>query len=229
MSSFLDILGGMFVAGILMIIAFTASDTATTEFFNYNSDAIVQQNLSRLSEVIQHDLRKMGFHIPESQQNTILQVATSTHLKFLAHLNSDTDCRIAGVTGIDRVPDTVEYAISPKETVSFGDTSITTYRVNRTIKIPPSFSETMLIGVIGNGNVFRYLDQMGDPVGYLPGTKMVEVTLTAFNPRIVLSPDYIFNQVNNIDDPVFRKRELRRLLRPSFWRQTRLISKNLKR
>ena len=231
MGTYLDILGGFFVMGFLLLIAFRASDTATTEFFNYNSDAIVQQNIAQLSGVIQYDLRKMGYGIPESQQSTILQIAQPSHLKFLAHLNGDTECRIPlpGNTVIDDVPDTIEYVVQPLETINYGDTSITTYRVTRKIKISTGYSENMMVGVIGNSNVFNYLDQIGNPVPMVEATKMIEVTLTAFNPRVVLSPDYISEQISGISDPQFRRRELRRLLRASFWKQTRLISKNLRR
>ena len=84
------------------------------------------------------------------------------------------------------------------------------------------------MGTIGNSDVFRYLDQLGDPVPIIQATRMVEVTLTAYNPRIILSPD-MFSGGNSAEDVEFRKQELRRLLRASFWRQTRLVSKNLKR
>jgi hypothetical protein len=87
----------------------------------------------------------------------------------------------------------------------------------------------MTIGVIGNRNLFRYLDQIGDEVAFIPATRMVEVTLTAFNPRIFISRDWIDSKIHNISDEEFRKRELRRLLRASYWRQTRLISRNLRR
>ncbi len=231
MATLLDILGGLFISGFLLLIALTASDTATTEFFNYNSDAIIQQNLSDLSDVIQYDLRKMGFGIPEVNQNTILQIAQPNHIKYLSQLNMDSDCRVpvAGVSTLDNIPDTIEYNIDSLESVDYGDTSITTYTIRRTIKITPSTSHTMQIGVIGNNNVFRYLNQIGDPAAIISATKMVEVTLTAFNPRITLSSDFVMSQLSNGDDPEFRKRELRRLLRASYWRQTRLISKNLRR
>ncbi len=58
---------------------------------------------------------------------------------------------------------------------------------------------------------------------------MVEVTLTAYDPRVVLSKDWVDSRLNEIGNEDFRKQELRRLLRASYWRQTRLISKNLKR
>ncbi len=231
MAVIIDIIGGIFIGGFLLIIALTATDTATTEMFNYNSDAIIQQNLANTSDVIQYDLRKMGFGIPEAKHGEILQVATPGHVKFLAHLNSDVDCRvhIPGVTAIDNVVDTIEYRVVPFDSMDYGDTTIVMYRLVRTLKISPSYTKSMGIGAIGNRNVFRYLDQIGQPVSLIMATRMIEVTLTAFNPRVFLSRDWVDSKINEKSNVEFRERELRRLLRASYWRQTRLISRNLRR
>lgn len=227
----IDIIGGIFIGGFLLLIALSATDTATTEFFNYNSDAIMQQNLATTSEIIQYDLRKMGFGIPEAAQGTILQVATGSHLKFLAHLNSDPDATvdIAAITTFDNIVDTIDYIALPFDSMDYYDTTVTTYQIRRTLRISPNYSHTMTIGVIGNQQVFRYLDQIGNEVAYTPATRMVEVTLTAFDPRIFISRDWIDSKLNDISNKEFRIRELRRLLRASYWRQTRLISRNLRR
>jgi hypothetical protein len=231
MATLIDIIGGIFIGGFLLLIALSATDTATTEFFNYNSDAIMQQNLARTSEIIQYDLRKMGFGIPEAFQSTILNVATSNRLKFLAHLNSDPDAtvNIAAVTTFDNIVDTIEYVALPFDSVTYYDTTVTTYQIQRTLKISPNYSHTMTVGVIGNQQVFRYLDQIGNETAFIPATRMVEVTLTAFNPRIFLSRDWVDSKLTDPTNVAVREKELRRLLRASYWRQTRLISRNLRR
>ena len=230
MAMVLDLIGGLFVGGFLLIIALSATDTATTEFYNYNSDAIVQQNLARMSDVIQYDLRKMGFGIPESQKATILNISQPNRLKFLAHLNSDPDCMM-DITGlsIDNIVDSVEYQVIPFDSIDYYDTVIVTYQVRRRVYISPNYTSDMSIGIIGNPEAFRYLDQVGHPVAFMSETRMVEVTLTAYDPRVVLSKDWVDSRMNEIGNEDFRKQELRRLLRASYWRQTRLISKNLKR
>ena len=215
MATLIDIIGGIFIGGFLLLIALTATDTATTEFFNYNSDAIMQQNLAKTSEIIQYDLRKMGYGIPEGDQNTILNVATGNRLKFLTHLNSDPEARvdIAAVATIDNIVDTIEYVALPFDSVDYYDTTVT----------------TMTVGVIGNQRVFRYLNYLGDETAYIPATRMVEVTLTAFDPRVFLSRDWVDSKLTDPSNAELRKKELRRLLRASYWRQTRLISRNLSR
>ena len=230
MALVLDLIGGLFVGGFLLIIALSATDTATTEFYNYNSDAIVQQNLARMSDVIQYDLRKMGFGIPEAQKATILNISQPNRLKFLTHLNSDPDC-IVNISGlsIDTIVDSVEYQVVPFDSIDYYDTVIVTYQVRRRLFISPNYTSDMSIGIIGNPEAFRYLDQVGNPVAFISETRMVEVTLTAYDPRVVLSTAWIVSRLNVIGNEDFRIRELRRLLRASYWRQTRLISKNLKR
>jgi hypothetical protein len=231
MATLIDIIGGIFIGGFLLLIALTATDTATTEFFNYNSDAIMQQNLAKTSEIIQYDLRKMGYGIPEGDQNTILNVATGNRLKFLTHLNSDPEARvdIAAVATIDNIVDTIEYVALPFDSVDYYDTTVTTYRIQRTLKISPNYRHTMTVGVIGNQRVFRYLNYLGDETAYIPATRMVEVTLTAFDPRVFLSRDWVDSKLTDPSNAELRKKELRRLLRASYWRQTRLISRNLSR
>ncbi len=231
MSALLDIAGSAVLGGLLLLIAITAADTATQEFVNYQSDAIVQQNLTQMSRILEYDLRKMGFGVPEAQVNNILQIGRPNRLRFIAQLNLNPDsyAPIPGVTGFDDIPDTIEYTITRADTTNFLDTVIVMYDINRRTASSAGVSETIIIGRIGNNNVFRYLDQIGRPTAVLMAARMVEVTLTAFNPRVMLSPEMVRSDLRNIRDRQFRKRELRRLLRASYWRQTRLVSKNLRR
>lgn len=210
----IDIIGGFFVGTILLLIAMTAMDNGVRQFVNHNADAIVQNELATTSEIIQNDLRKVGFGIPEAQQATIIQTAQPTHFEYLSNLNPTTDL----------VPDTIEYSISAFDTVSFIDTSIVLYAIYRRVHIVGAASKTGQVGTIANNQVFRYLDQVGRPVTYIPATKMVEVTMVALNPNI-----YVSDEVLQASGPQERMIELRKLLRESYWRQTRVISKNLRR
>jgi hypothetical protein len=230
MTTFLDYITAMIVGGAILLITITVTDSGTRDFFNYNADAISQINLANMSGIIEYDLRKMGYGVPEGEQ--VIFTAQPNRLKFIAHLNREFDYFGHIIPHKDNVPDTIEYIIAPAEVINYGDTSITMYKVTRRLRITDEGERITDIGRIGNGRVFRYLDQIGNPVD--PGTelvasKMVEVTLTAFNPRVVLSPELVKRDMSNIQDVEYRKKELRRLLRTSFWRQTRLVSKNLRR
>lgn len=226
MSTMIDIIGGIMIGTILLLVSMTAMDNALQQFVNHNADAIVQNELAGLSGIIQNDLRKMGYGIPESMQTQIIQVADSTRLVFISNLNLDRDyfASIHGDIHRDQVPDTIELKILPFDTISFIDTSIVLYSVNRRLSVSQEAVVSGQIGTIANNNVFRYLDQVGREVDFIPATVMVEVTLIALNPNI-----YISNEVIAADNPVDRMKALRKLLRESYWRQTRVISKNLKR
>lgn len=226
MSTMIDIIGGIMIGSILLLVSMTAMDNALQQFVNHNADAIVQNELASLSDIIQDDLRKMGYAIPEAQQTQILQVADTNRVVFISNLNQDKDyfSSVHGNLHTDQIPDTVEFSVAPLDTIVFMDTSIVLYSINRRVKVSQETEVSGSIGTISNTSVFRYLNQIGQEVAYIPATVMVEVTLIAVNPNI-----YISDEVIEADDPVERMRELRKLLRESYWRQTRVISKNLRR
>ncbi len=219
MSTMLDIASGLIIGGMILMLTITVTERGTREFFNYNADAIVQSNLAQMAYITEWDLRKMGYGVEEALQTTILQTAEPNHLKFLAHLNM----------GTDQIADTIDYSIAQDEVIDYGDTSLTMYKVLRKVTIAGESPDVSMIGKIGNNDVFRYLDQIGNPAPIKQATKMVEVTLVAFNPRVVLSPEFVTAHLDTIRGARQRREELTRLLRPSFWRQTRLVSKNLRR
>jgi len=219
MAVLIDIIGAAMIGGLILLLVITVTDSGIRQFFNYNADAIVQTQLAHMAYITEYDLRKMGFGINEVQQGSILQIANANRIKFLAQLNSQTD----------DIPDTIEYRVTFAETIDFGDTALTLYNLNRKMIIASQAPQSINIGRIGNNNVFKYLDQIGNPAPIMQATKMVEVTLVTFNPQIILSPEFVSSRLDSIDGPDLRKQELRRLLRPSFWRQTRLVSKNLRR
>ena len=226
MSTMIDIIGGIMIGSILLLVSMTAMDNALQQFVNHNADAIVQNELASLSDIIQDDLRKMGYAIPEAHQTQILKVADSNHVVFISNLNQDRDYFevVHGNLHTDQIPDTVEFRVLPFDTIVFMDTSIVLYSINRRVKVSQESEVSGSIGTISNTSVFRYLNQVGQEVSYIPATVMVEVTLIAVNPNI-----YISDEVIEANDPVERMRELRKLLRESYWRQTRVISKNLRR
>lgn len=207
-------MGGMIIGSILLLIAMTAMDNAVCQFVNHNIDAIVQNELVETTGIMQYDLRKMGYGIPENQQANIIQIAQPTRVKFLANLN----------TSVDAIPDTIEYYIAPFDTITFIDTSFVLYGINRTVKVSGASAQSGQIGSIANNAVFRFLDQIGDSAEVNQSIKMVEVTIVAMNPNI-----YVSEEVLKAAGPEERMSELRKLVRQSYWRQTRVVSKNLRR
>jgi hypothetical protein len=212
MQSMIDILGAMMIGSILLLMAMSSLDAGLQRFVNHNADAIVQNELAGLSEIIQEDLRKMGYGIPEAESGDIIQIAQANRLKFLSRVNSDA------------VADTIEYLISALDTITFIDTSIVLYGITRTVTIASGSTNSGHVGTISIPTIFRYLNQVGVEVVLITATRMVEVTLVSLNPNIYLS-----DEVFIASSPAERMVELRKLLRESYWRQTRVISKNLRR
>lgn len=90
----LDILGSIVIFGILMLTLFRISESATENTYKGSGDLVTQQNLSSIIQVLEYDLRKIGYcadwlKIP-APNLSILHV-DSTELKFLTDLDEDGD------------------------------------------------------------------------------------------------------------------------------------------
>ena len=90
----LDILGSIVIFGILMLTLFRISESATANSYKGSGDLVTQQNLSSIIQVLEYDLRKIGYcadwlKIP-APNLSILHV-DSTELKFLTDLDEDGD------------------------------------------------------------------------------------------------------------------------------------------
>ncbi len=231
MSTVLDVIGGVVIGGMLMLIALTTSDIGMRNMFNENADGIVQSNMNRMTRIIEFDLRKMGFAVPEAQLDNTVQIALPGHLKFLAQLNLDADTyyKIPGLSIFDTQVDTIDYFVSPGPSVTLGDTSFSLYNVQRTVKIAGGPTRVTVLGNISNSDVFTYFNQVGQPAFTNSEIRLVDIKLASLNPNVVLSPDILQEEINDIQNSSFKKKEIQRLLRPTFWRQRRLIARNLRR
>lgn len=229
MQGYLDILGATMLGGFILLIAMTASDNGMREVYNYNSGAMMQNNLALTSRIMEYDLRKMGFGISESDSAVL--IGQPDRIKFIAHLNlrSDLNMAVRGVGSTDGVVDTIEYRIEQDEIIDFGDTTVTMYRVTRKVSIANITVDSAVVGRVGDNQVFEYLDQAGNAAPSLSGTKSIDLSLKTFDPVVVLSPELVHQDVGTNNNLLFRKRELARILRPSFFRSNRITAKNLRR
>lgn len=213
MAAIWDIIGAMLIGGILMLVMNRAADNGAREFVNHHADAIVQAELATMTRIIQNDLRKVGYGISEAYQASIIQHIDPTHFSYLTRISSLTP-----------VADTVDYIITPADPVVIIDASLNFSNISRITRIYNDTPETTRIGTITNSAVFRYLDQAGRETDIRQSVKMVEVTLSALNPNI-----YMDNEALVAASPTKRKIELQKLTRESYWRQTRVVSRNLRR
>jgi hypothetical protein len=90
----LDILGSIVIFGILTLTLFRIVDSATENTYKGSGDLVAQQNLASIIQVLEYDLRKIGYcadwrKIP-SPNLSILHV-DSTKIKFLTDVDEDGD------------------------------------------------------------------------------------------------------------------------------------------
>ena len=103
-TTLLDILGATIIGGILLITLFRIQDNTIENFFYYNSDLILQSNLLDVIEVVEADLRRIGYcAIPENFPDPTKAIisADSVSIRFLSDTN------------LDGIMDTVYYVCGP--------------------------------------------------------------------------------------------------------------------
>lgn len=101
MNIILDILGSTFIAGILLLMMLKLNIFASNASFSSDSELKMQQHAKTLGEIINYDLRKIGY----KYTGTAISVADSNRIKFFA------DMHPPGTAGHGTM-DVVEYFLS---------------------------------------------------------------------------------------------------------------------
>jgi hypothetical protein len=88
----LDILGSIVIFGLLMLILFRISESTSKNTYKGSGDLLAQQNLASIIQVLEYDLRKIGYcadweKIPTP--NLSLLLVDSTKIKFLTDVDKD--------------------------------------------------------------------------------------------------------------------------------------------
>jgi len=200
MFAILDILNSLVIGGFIILMSFGILDSTNKNLYSHNDDLIVQENLTNITSTLEFDLKKMGFGVPEFESAVL--VADSNHLQFRGDLN------------LDWKADTIEYYVGPVSELaqtSNPDDRIFYRKVNG---LPLS---GFIVGIITDFN-FDYLNQDGNLVdtsnpANLIAVKMIRVTIKVENPAA-------YSNDANPDKLEYRS---------SFWQQTRLVSRNLRR
>lgn len=103
-TTLLDILGATIIGGILLLTLFRIQDNTIENFFFYNSDLILQSNLLDVIEVVEADLRRIGYcSVPENFPDPTQAIvsADSVSIRFLSDVN------------LNGIMDTVYYICGP--------------------------------------------------------------------------------------------------------------------
>jgi len=90
-STIIDIIGSVFVGGLLLIILFRLNNSATGTLYNSTSELTVQQAMVSQVEVLESDFRKIGYckdwtKIPDPSKSILY--ADSNSIKFLTDINN---------------------------------------------------------------------------------------------------------------------------------------------
>lgn len=91
-SSMMDIIGSMLVGGILFLMALRLNAGANETSAVYNSNYILQRNMTSLVGIVEDDFRKIGYckdwrKIPDPSKS--LRIADSTRLRFWTDIGND--------------------------------------------------------------------------------------------------------------------------------------------
>ena len=91
-NTILDILGSIIVGGLLLLILFKINSNTTSNVYNTNSEANVQQAMVSVVEVLESDFRKIGYCkdwnlIPDPTKAILL--ADTSKIKFLTDIDND--------------------------------------------------------------------------------------------------------------------------------------------
>lgn len=103
-TTILDIIGSIIIGGVLLIILWRLDDSATQSVINNGQEVVLQQNLTTVTTIIEHDFRKIGYcanwnKIPDPSKSIIQ--ADSTIIVF--QTDDDDDGNL----------DTLEYYLGP--------------------------------------------------------------------------------------------------------------------
>ncbi len=108
-ASLFDIVGSTIIGGVLLLTLFRMNHTATQNTYNFSGELIVQENLVTTVEVLEYDLRKIGycenpFKIPNPARAILY--GDSSRIKYLTDIDFDGNV------------DTVEYYLGPASELS---------------------------------------------------------------------------------------------------------------
>jgi hypothetical protein len=205
MSAIIDIVTSMIFGGTLFMIVLNANGIATETQSVYHGDMLVQEVLTSTVQMLEGELRNMGFGVPESDKT--ITVADSTGINFLTDLGRD-----------GGAPDTIKYSIGP-----VSELSDTPNELDRFLKRQVNNQQTLLVGTVTTFRLQYFTHegyQLPTPVpnDRLGEIHVVEVTMEVQNPYALSRPE---EQV--------QAGERNALYSSSLWQQTRLASQNSRR
>lgn len=208
MSVILDIISSMMIGGIILLIVFNANIITTESWMSMNNTMLVQEMLVSTTSLLEGELRNMGYNV--TPENLVVIEAQDTSIKFLSDLNRP------GQPGFG-TPDELHYYLGPPGEVNFMNQKVRKLyrRVNQ--KTPAA------IGFVTKFSL-HYRTQSGvlltTPVipSELSMVYEVEIEIEVQNPHGIYR-----------DPSIVKAGEEEAMYSTSYWRLSRLASRNLRR
>lgn len=198
-TTILDILGSIIIGGMLMLILFRLTDGASQNSYNYSQDLIVQENLTSVVEVLENDLRSIGYckdwTKTQAPVQTIL-IADSNQIEFLTDLNNDGTVH------------TVHYYLGPTSELS-NTTNPNDRLLYRVVDAETPRSANMGITEFKLQYFDTFGNQLATPVVQTRQIQSIQVSIKVEDPEPRLNQ---YGKLEYVD---------------AFWRQFRLEAKNL--
>lgn len=200
MAVLIDILSSVFIGGFIILMAFGILDSTNKFLYSHNDDLIVQESLTSINTIMEYDIDKMGFGVPENQNVVLL--ADSCHIQFLADLDRNWQ------------PDTIEYFVGSVAELSNTPNPTDRFLYRKVNGLP---TNGFAVGVVTDFR-FTYLTQDGVMVDTSNPMNLKTIKMIRTTMRIESSAVY-----GNDAQP--EKSEYR----TAFWQETNLASRNLRR
>jgi len=205
MSTIFDIILSILLGGILLLVVLSANDLTAETSYMLNGDLFVQQTLVSVVQIVEGEVRNMGYYVPDTTATVVM--AKDTAIGFLEDMNLDGNI------------DTVRYFTGP-----VSELKSTQNDSDRFLYRQVNSGSKNAVGVVTRFQL-RYFtqgeaDTLTQPIAAvdLESIKIVEITLEVQNPYAEYRHQ---SQV--------KPGERNALYSSSMWRQTRLASQNLRR
>jgi hypothetical protein len=206
MSTIVDVILSVLLGGILLVVILSANDLTGEMSYVLNGDVFVQQTLVSVVQIVEGEIRNMGYGIPDSLGPTIIDAQDSS-IGFKEDI------------GLDGIIDTIRYFTGPVSELSGTQNDSDRFLYRKVNNSPKN-----AIGVVTRFQL-RYFSQ-GEADTLVPpiasedmiSIKIVEITLEVQNPYA------LYRHQSQVAPG-----ERNALYSSSMWRQTRLASQNLRR
>lgn len=200
-SSLIDIIGSLIVAGMLLIIALRMNSAAIETTAVYNQNAVLQSNITALVGMIEEDFRKIGYCRDWRKipdPSRAIRIAKADEFRFWTDI------------GNDGTLDSIRYYLGPTSELLDTPNPRDRYlyrQVNNETPRPINLGVTQFD--------LRFRDAENDPISFpVPDTRLVyymEIT-------VALETAEPYEQTFVNDTSQYQV----------FWRQIRLVTKNLR-